>query len=121
MLVRLPWGPLAEFLPDQIVAVGGTTTTVTTAAQIAGPLRIDRSQSWQWSNRGWVTVDQADRIACALGVHPSVIWGDLWWWTAAEPEPEPGGTFCGRPLGWQADAHSCSDACRHTRRKQVAA
>ena len=30
---------------------------------------------------GGLTIDQADSIACALGMHPSDIWGWRWWAT----------------------------------------
>lgn len=26
-----------------------------------------------------ITERRADRYACALGLHPSLIWGDAWW------------------------------------------
>jgi hypothetical protein len=28
---------------------------------------------------GWLTPSMADRIACALGKHPSEIWPEDWW------------------------------------------
>jgi lambda repressor-like predicted transcriptional regulator len=31
---------------------------------------------------GGLTIAQADSIACALGLHPSDIWGWRWWATA---------------------------------------
>jgi len=80
---RLPYQPLAAWLgdnaPQQIVAATGR----------------DRSTAWRWAERG-ITDIEADKVACAFGVHPAVIWGDWWWWTAPEPEPEPAGRFCGR-------------------------
>jgi hypothetical protein len=32
----------------------------------------------RWVEKGTLREDHADRIACLLGVHPYLIWGDLW-------------------------------------------
>jgi hypothetical protein len=79
---RLPGRPLAAWLgpngAETIEAVGW-----------------DRTALYRWTHCGLTDI-LADQIACRLGVHPTAIWGDLWWWTAPEPEPEPDGRFCGR-------------------------
>lgn len=30
-------------------------------------------------HHGTLTVDQADRLATRIGLHPCEVWGDLWW------------------------------------------
>ena len=36
-------------------------------------------QYLRWKNGQGVTIATADRIAVALGWHPSELWGDDWW------------------------------------------
>lgn len=41
-------------------------------------------------DRGWLTLDMADRIAVALGLHPILVWpGEYEWWLGCEPPPDP--------------------------------
>lgn len=63
--------------------------------------QIARTSGWDLSylhklRRQGLSDVLADRLAAACGFHPSEVWGELWWWTAPCPEPEPGGRFCGR-------------------------
>lgn len=41
----------------------------------------------RWMQLG-MTEWQADRAACAVGLHPSLVWGELWWSTAALEDDE---------------------------------
>jgi hypothetical protein len=80
--VRLPARPLLDWLGPA-------------AAHTVNALGYDRTIIYRWAERGIPDI-VADQIACRLGVHPSAIWGDLWWHTAPVPEPEPHNQFCGR-------------------------
>jgi|694.fasta_scaffold11854_10 hypothetical protein len=43
-------------------------------------LGINHGQFYQWRKYGGITLWAADKIAInKLGVHPSAVWGDLWW------------------------------------------
>lgn len=44
---------------------------------------------WEALACGTVTLYTADRMACAIGMHPAEIWGDAWW-DHAEVEPARG-------------------------------
>lgn len=39
------------------------------------------NRRWYYRNHK-LTYDTVDRICVALGVHPSVVYGREWWWTA---------------------------------------
>lgn len=64
-LPRLPHEPLRS----ECVRRG---TTVHTVAQQVG---LER----QVYDRDGLTWQQADRLACALDLHPSSLWGEDWW------------------------------------------
>ena len=71
---------------DQLREPGGTTSDpVNAMPSIGWPEFLGVNQaSWQrWKQRGYLSTYQADAIATHNGVHPSRIWGDLWWDTAA--------------------------------------
>lgn len=66
---------------------------VTTEHQTPGPLRVlarriaaasgipesaARQRVYRYAQRG-ITATEADRLAIAVGVHPSAVWGDQWW------------------------------------------
>jgi hypothetical protein len=34
---------------------------------------------WRSQVRRELTINIADRIACSLGLHPALVWGDEWW------------------------------------------
>jgi hypothetical protein len=42
----------------------------------------ERLRSCYYKSRrsGFVPLLQADRFAIFLGMHPTEIWGDAWWW-----------------------------------------
>lgn len=40
--------------------------------------RVHPRQLYRWREKG-LTVDQADELAVLVGVHPSEVWGDVWW------------------------------------------
>jgi hypothetical protein len=48
--------------------------------QIARILNINPSAIYRWRKPDvGLPIHIADRLACQLGFHPSLIWGDLWW------------------------------------------
>lgn len=71
--------PLAPLLE-----VGGTGIKTTARA-----LGIDPAQLHRWRRYG-LTIDQADEMACRLGLHPIEIWPTEW---AAETDAEMIVTF----------------------------
>ncbi|HET6963631.1 MAG TPA: helix-turn-helix domain-containing protein [Acidimicrobiales bacterium] len=67
-----------------------------------------REYVYRWRARG-LSVWEADVLACRLGMHPSEVWGDLWWtagdlalWCPACGEPDGTGSLwcasCGEPM-----------------------
>lgn len=60
-----PLGPVLRFS-------GGTQ------GALAETMGLNRHTVNRYGRCG-VPESQADRIAVELGVHPSAIWGDLWW------------------------------------------
>ena len=56
------------------------------AVQIGARLGLGRSAVHQYRRRGTVTVFNGDRLACRLGFHPSLVWGDRWWDLAVEQD-----------------------------------
>jgi hypothetical protein len=48
------------------------------ANELAARIGVSTRTIQRWKLNG-ITVWQADRMACALGTHPSLIWAD--WWT----------------------------------------
>lgn len=60
----LPAAPLAVYGgPRELARLSGITTT----------------SLGRWLEGGQIRADRADRLAVALGKHPSQIWGDDWW------------------------------------------
>ena len=54
------------------------------ATDLAAVLRVDRSTLYRLGRGGRLRSDAADRIAVALGRHPSELWPD---WFAPRDEP----------------------------------
>lgn len=52
---------------------------------LASILEVTPSMLKRIEERGWLTVDEADRMACRIGTHPSCIWPE---WSAITPIPE---------------------------------
>ena len=50
------------------------------AASLAQRLGVSARTVWRWRASG-LTAVQADRVACACGLHPGVVWTA--WWTSA--------------------------------------
>jgi hypothetical protein len=48
----------------------------TLVAELAG---VHRGSVSRWRREGGMPEDVADRVACALGRHPSNVWGPAWW------------------------------------------
>jgi hypothetical protein len=51
------------------------------AATLAQRLGVSTRTVWRWRADG-LTAIHADRVACACGLHPGIVWAD-WWATAA--------------------------------------
>ena len=64
---RLPFDPVMRHYQGRSLRAIGTA------------LGVSWNAITQWQDRG-IPLDSADRIAVkSLGVHPSALWGDLWW------------------------------------------
>lgn len=78
--------PIGPLLP--LVAARGCDAEA--CGRLAG--RSTTAAARQWWNRavraGWLSVDEADRIACGLGYHPASIWPH-WWLEVAHPTGWP--------------------------------
>lgn len=67
--------------------------------ELARAVEVDPTQLTRWRKIG-LRDDQADRLACLLGLHPSMIWTDWYDFPGYEPG-EPEGTQLALPLRWQ--------------------
>lgn len=45
----------------------------------ARALGVSNRQVYRWRHGAVLRWSTADRVACALGLHPAEIWGDAWW------------------------------------------
>lgn len=61
--------PLAPLLD----AMGRPRPSITAAAAMAG---VDRRQLYRWRAAGGLSDREADRVACAMGTHPVLVWPD---------------------------------------------
>lgn len=84
---KLPYGLLRRFLGPvyMIDTVNGLDQLGADACALAGLAGVSRRSIARWKQEG-VPLSQADRVACALGVHPSAIWHDAWWAGAERAE-----------------------------------
>lgn len=64
-LPRLPQGPLSDECKRQGTTIAGLTRSI----------GMDPRNCYG-GTLAWIT---ADRLACALGLHPASIWGEDWW------------------------------------------
>jgi hypothetical protein len=79
---RLPFEPLDRLL--LAVADGNWRAAFlrpdlflsTLVAELAG---VHRGSVSRWRREGGIPEHAADRVACALGRHPSNVWGAAWW------------------------------------------
>jgi hypothetical protein len=64
---KLPVEPLLEFHDGMNIL------------SIARALHCTNSDIYRWKREG-ITIWRADQIAVdKLGVHPAVVWGEMWW------------------------------------------
>jgi len=82
---RLSFGPLERFVGDcwtsqrQRSDDDRTRWVEAPIAMLADAAGMSRREVHRWRHEG-IPTSHADRICCeALGVHPSVVWGDEWW------------------------------------------
>lgn len=73
-----PWSPVAERLA--YLASTGRPVSVKTLVERSG---VTRRTIQRYRTNG-LTDAGADRIACALGIHPALLWPD-WWLTGDDP------------------------------------
>lgn len=67
--------PLGPRLPlDPLLVVAGVTDLVVLAERVG----VTRRQVDRWRHEGF-GIDAADRVATAVGLHPSMVWGSDWW------------------------------------------
>lgn len=75
--VHWPFEPIDEELERRVgpydPGVGGYTTEL-----LATLLKCSTSNVQRWRKQGWLSDASADRVAIALGRHPSFFWGSAW-------------------------------------------
>ena len=79
--MRLPLEPLEHAVGAQWIAVragGGYLVPERPTCRIAELAGVSRRTVARWRTRG-LELYTADRCAVALGLHPSHVWGRLWW------------------------------------------
>lgn len=78
---HLPVGPLVDYVErvaiERAESVKGQISGVSAVLRPFGD-NVYRAY-WRAKRAGTITVWQADRLACALGVHPCELWGEDWW------------------------------------------
>lgn len=73
---------LRRYPVESLVTAAGART-VSEISQRAELTRSDARALWPKKSRGveappGLTSYQADRLACRLGLHPTLVWGDDW-------------------------------------------
>ena len=103
-------------------AWGAQDVTSTLGSPLHEFLHVERQTSERWKARGWLTTEQADRVATALRTHPSWIWPS--WYDDVVDEPTC--SVCGDVAPWSAGldygdevvARYCGEKCRAIARKE---
>lgn len=87
---RVPVAPLLPHLRAWLEAnpIAGTNGQEYIPRPFPGQVALNK-RYWDAMVSGTVTLYTADRMACAIGMHPAEIWGDAWW-DHAEVEPARG-------------------------------
>lgn len=83
---RYPWADLEAYAATLGITghrIAGSKP-VTPARAIADRCGFDRTTPIKWERRGWLSIEQADRAAIGLGVHPCEIWSH--WFTTCDLE-----------------------------------
>lgn len=77
---RLPFPALEETLGARLGVITGETGQVTgcSVRRMAEALGTSPRQVCRWRRQG-LTWAQGDLLAVRLGLHPSTVWGRLWW------------------------------------------
>jgi hypothetical protein len=109
---HLPIQPLLDLLgPFHPLPKDGQSSSQTSTVPFAERVGVSRRQVVRWQARGTLAWYDADKAACAYGLHPSYVWGDQWDEIASWLGPV-------EPKGWRWDDDyrvrrgTCSDACR---------
>ena len=82
---RLPFEPLRRAVESRMVksAWNPTGNSVTGAGMLSSlgwSYNSWQAKTWQkYRTLGEIPVMAADRMACAMGLHPAEIWGEDWW------------------------------------------
>lgn len=75
LATRFDWGPLEEQVRRVMVREGVALNTV----QIAARLGITTNTVYHYRKDNGLSPLVADRLSCAIGLHPSLVWGNDWW------------------------------------------
>lgn len=79
MWFYLPWQPFhnyANWFVDHQILDGRTDPSY---GEIAAAAQVSVSKIRYAAREGRIMFHDADHMACKLGVHPSLIWGDMYW------------------------------------------
>lgn len=98
--VRTAW-ERQHLSPDKVTVIGWR-------GQLAAVLGVKASTINRWPRD--LTAARADRIACALDLHPAVVWPD--WWDAIAVDDDAD-LFAGMPLRPYAPCGTTAAAARH--------
>jgi hypothetical protein len=74
--VRLPFEPLENQLRLQWSPTGNRSNTEFSVVDIATTLHTDRTNVYRWRKAG-LTVATADSLSIRAGMHPALLWPDM--------------------------------------------
>ncbi|MHB8463844.1 MAG: hypothetical protein ACYDH6_08680 [Acidimicrobiales bacterium] len=87
-VVRFPLQPLLALYPPTWEPGTRGPKMISPERQLARAADVSERTVWRRQRTG-LCVWAADRWACALGLHPSAVWRELWWSTVDEAVTAP--------------------------------
>jgi hypothetical protein len=81
--VKFPFAPLEPLIDAKWQPATDRETCSGYAAKTARVLNVHTAMVGRWRREG-LNEQTADRVACALGYHPGLVWPE--WWTDYKPE-----------------------------------
>lgn len=58
------------------------------AEQLACWVGVSARAAHRWIAKRMLTAEEADEVCTRAGLHPSEVWGDLWWATPEQEEDD---------------------------------
>lgn len=78
--MRLPYAP--------VVRAAGSETQLARCLGWDDVTEMHQNTNLAHASKRGLTWPVADELACALNLHPSEVWGDLWWASSEWPSPQ---------------------------------